>query len=54
MNKKLMMPMSSAGILGVGSNMELAGIKMSPKAVFAGALIFIFVVKIADKLLYAK
>lgn len=48
---KVMMPMSSAGILGIGSNMELAGIKMGPKAVLAGALIFIFIVKIADKLL---
>lgn len=44
-----MMPMSSAGILGIGSNMELAGIKVSPKVVFAGALIFIFIVKIVDK-----
>ncbi len=48
---KIMMPMSSAGILGIGSNMELAGIKVSPKAIVAGALIFIFMVKIADKLL---
>ena len=50
-DKKVMMPMSSAGILGVGSNMELSGIKMSPKAVLVGALVFIFVVKIADKML---
>ncbi|MDD5337288.1 MAG: preprotein translocase subunit Sec61beta [Candidatus ainarchaeum sp.] len=51
MAKQMMMPMSSAGILGVGSNMELAGIKVSPKVVLAGALIFIGVVKIADKVL---
>ncbi len=46
-----MMPMSSAGILGIGSTEELAGIKISPQMVLAGALIFIFLVKIADRLL---
>ena len=51
MAKQVMMPMSSAGILGVGSNMELAGIKVSPKFVLAAALAFIFVIKIADKVL---
>ncbi len=51
MEKKVMMPMSSAGILGIGSNMELAGIKISPKMVLVGALLFILVVKIADKVL---
>ncbi|MEW6528434.1 MAG: hypothetical protein AB1391_00950 [Candidatus Micrarchaeota archaeon] len=51
MEKKVAMPMSSAGIFGIGSNMELAGIKISPKTVFVGALIFIFVIKIADKLI---
>lgn len=51
MSNKISMPMTSAGILGIGSNMELAGIKVGPKAVLAGTLIFIFVVKIADKLL---
>lgn len=51
MQKKIMMPMTGAGILGIGSNIELAGIKMSPKTVLAAALIFIFIVKIADVLI---
>ncbi len=50
-SKKAMMPMSSAGILGVGSNMELSGIKLTPQMVLAIALIFIFTVKVADKVL---
>lgn len=50
-DKKVMMPVSSAGILGVGSNMELTGFKVSPQMILAAALIFIFVVKIADKVL---
>ncbi|VVB98339.1 Uncharacterised protein [uncultured archaeon] len=49
-SNKVMMPMSSAGILGIGSNMELAGIKVSPNIILALALLFIFAVKIADKL----
>ncbi len=49
-SNKVMMPMSSAGILGVGSNMELEGIKVSPKVILALALVFIFVVKVADRL----
>ncbi len=50
MANKLAMPMSSAGILGISSNMELSGIKISPIIVLAGALIFIFAVKMADRL----
>lgn len=49
--KKIMMPMSSAGILGIGSNIELEGIKVDPKVILVGALIFIFIVKIADKVI---
>jgi preprotein translocase subunit Sec61beta len=49
-SSKAMMPMSSAGILGIGSNMELAGIKVSPKIILVLALAFIFAVKIADKI----
>lgn len=48
--QKVMMPTTSAGILGIGSNMELAGIKISPKTVLVVALIFIFIVKLVDKL----
>lgn len=48
---KMMMPMSSAGILGVGSNMELNGIKLTPQIVLAVALVFIFTVKIVDRIL---
>jgi preprotein translocase subunit Sec61beta len=51
MEKKTMMPMSSAGILGVGSNMELSGIKVTPQIVLALSLIFIFIVVIASKVL---
>lgn len=50
MAKQTMMPMSSAGILGIGSNMELEGIKMNPQTVLIVALAFIFIVKIADRL----
>lgn len=49
--KKVMMPMASAGILGIGANMELEGIKIDPRIVLAVALAFIFVVKLADKVL---
>lgn len=51
---KTIMPMSSAGIFGIGSSMELAGIKIGPKTVFLGAIIFILIVKIADKIFIAK
>ncbi|MBU0586116.1 preprotein translocase subunit Sec61beta [Candidatus Micrarchaeota archaeon] len=48
MTRSTMMPMSSAGILGMGSNMELEGIKITPQLVLGVALVFVIGVKILD------
>ena len=46
--ERISMPMASAGILGVSSDMKIAGIEIDPKAIVAFTLIFVFVVKLAD------
>lgn len=43
----LNMPMASAGIIGLGSNMELSGRKMDPKSFLVGTIILIFIIKVA-------
>jgi preprotein translocase subunit Sec61beta len=44
------MPMSSAGILGMGSNMELSGLKISPYVLVGIGALFILVVHVASRL----
>ncbi len=44
-------PQSSAGILGVGANEDMGGIKFDPKAVITFAAAFILIVKVLDYLL---
>ncbi len=41
------MPMASAGIIGIGSDVELGGIKIDPRAFIIATLIFVVVVKLA-------
>ena len=41
------MPMTSAGIIGVSSDMEIGGIKVDPKVIIVGTLAFVGVVKLA-------
>jgi preprotein translocase subunit Sec61beta len=41
------MPMSSAGIIGVSSDMKISGYEIDPKALVTFALVLVVVVKVA-------
>lgn len=41
------MPMASAGIIGVSSDMKISGFEIEPRSLVAGALIFVIVIKVA-------
>ena len=45
-SERVSMPMGSAGILGIGADMETSGIKMDPKTIVLGILIFILLIKV--------
>ena len=45
--EKVSMPMGSAGIIGFSSDMEISGLKVDPKVIVIGALIFALLIKIA-------
>lgn len=45
-SEKVSMPMSSAGILGISSDMETSGIKMEPKTIVLGIIVFIVLIKV--------
>lgn len=47
----LSMPMTSAGIVGLGSDMELSGIKMDPRSFIIAVAILVAVIKISGYLL---
>jgi preprotein translocase subunit Sec61beta len=46
----LSMPMTSAGIVGLSSDMELSGIKMDPRNFIIAVAILVTLIKIADYL----
>lgn len=41
------MPMASAGIIGVSSDMKIAGIEIDPKSLIIFALVLVVFVKVA-------
>lgn len=41
------MPMTSAGIIGIGSDVEIEGIKVDPRAIIVATLIMVGLVKVA-------
>lgn len=49
--ERVSMPMASAGIVGMSSDMKISGIEIEPKMLIVGALIFVFVVKAVTILL---
>lgn len=49
--EKVSMPMTSAGILGVGSDMKLSGIEIDPRSIIIVTLIFVGLVKLVGILL---
>jgi preprotein translocase subunit Sec61beta len=44
------MPMASAGLIGVSSDMKIAGIEIDPKMLIIAALVFVVIVKSAGLL----
>ena len=47
-SERVSMPMGSAGIIGMGSDVEIEGIKVDPKVIIMGIMIFVAIVKIAS------
>ncbi len=47
----LSMPMTSAGIVGLSSDMELSGIKMDPRSFIIAVAILVAVIQIAGYLI---
>ena len=41
------MPMTSAGIIGIGSDVEIEGIKVDPRTIIIATLIIVGLVKVA-------
>jgi preprotein translocase subunit Sec61beta len=42
------MPMASAGIIGVSSDMKISGIEIEPKTLIISTIIFVVVIKVAS------
>ncbi len=42
------MPMTSAGIIGIGSDVEIEGIKVDPRVIIIGTLVMVGLVKLAS------
>ncbi|MFH2106058.1 MAG: preprotein translocase subunit Sec61beta [Candidatus Micrarchaeota archaeon] len=49
-SQSVSMPMTSAGIVGIAANEQLAGIQIDPRVVILATLVFVGVVKIASML----
>ncbi len=48
--KSVAMPMTGAGIIGLGGEKELSGIKIDPKIIIGVSILLILTIKILDKL----
>ena len=46
-SEKVSMPVSSAGILSVSPDMEISGVKVDPRTIVIGIIVFILVVTLA-------
>lgn len=44
--ERVSMPMTSAGIIGVSSDIEISGIKMDPRTILVGVAAFIVLIKV--------
>ncbi len=44
--ERISMPMTSAGILGIGSDMKIAGIEIDPRGIVLAAIVFVVLVKV--------
>ncbi len=49
-SEKVSMPVSSAGILSLGSDMELSGIKIDPKVIIITVVLFVLIIKVTTVL----
>lgn len=49
--ERVSMPMTSAGILGVSSDMSIAGIQVDPRSILIATILFVVLVKIGGLLL---
>lgn len=45
--EKVSMPMTSAGILGMGADVKISGIEMDPRNVIIATLVLVIIVKVA-------
>lgn len=53
-SEKVSMPMSSAGILGLSPDMETSGIKVNPRTIVIGVIVFIVLVTLANILIKVR
>jgi len=47
-SNKVSMPMTSAGIIGISSDVDISGISIDPRAIIVATFVFVGIVKLLD------